>query len=201
MGRIGMATRAELVGALTARYTASDRRKRGRILDEFVAVSGLHRKHPMRLLRAGQANQRSGPRRAQRLYSEAVREALIVLREASDRVCGKRLRALVPILFEAMERHGHLELMAEVRAGLQTMSAATIDRALRQARELGAVRQASSRAAFGGGPPQRASADLRGLGQSAAGVHRSGPGGTQRTLSEGQLRADLDADGHCDGLE
>ena len=78
MGRIGMATRDELVGALTVRYTASDRRERGRILDEFVAVSGLHRKHAMRLLRAGQANQRSGPRRAQRLYSEAVREALIV---------------------------------------------------------------------------------------------------------------------------
>ena len=77
MGRIGMATRDELVGALTVRYTASDRRERGRILDEFVAVSGLHRKHAMRLLRAGQANQRSGPRRARRLYSEAVREALI----------------------------------------------------------------------------------------------------------------------------
>ena len=105
MGRIGMATRDELVGALTVRYTASNRRERVRILDEFVAVSGLHRKHAMRLLRASQANQRSGPRRAQRLYSEAVHEALIVLWEASDRVCGKRPpRALVPILVEAMER-------------------------------------------------------------------------------------------------
>jgi hypothetical protein len=54
MGRIGMATRDELVGALTARYIASNRGERGRILDEFVAVSGLHRKHAMRLLRTGQ---------------------------------------------------------------------------------------------------------------------------------------------------
>ena len=132
MGRISMATRDELVGALAARYAASNRKERGRILDEFVAVSGLHRKHAMRLLRAGQADQRSGPRPARRLYNEAVREALIVLWEASDRVCGKRLRALVPILVEAMERHGHLQLAPEVRAGLQTMSAATIDRALRR---------------------------------------------------------------------
>jgi hypothetical protein len=66
-----------------------------------------------------------------------VREALIVLWEASDRVCGKRLRALVPVLIEAMERHGHLQLTAEVRSGLQTMSAAAIDRALCQAREPG----------------------------------------------------------------
>ena len=33
-----------------------------------------------------------------------------------------------------MERHGHLQLVAEVRSGLLMMSAATIDRALREAR-------------------------------------------------------------------
>ena len=54
--------------------------------------------------------------------------------EASDRICGKRLRQLVPILVESMERHGHLQLAPEVRSGLLTMSAATIDRALREAR-------------------------------------------------------------------
>ena len=56
MGRISMATRDELVGALVTRYAASDRKERGRILDEFVAVSGLHRKHAMRLLRAGRTS-------------------------------------------------------------------------------------------------------------------------------------------------
>jgi hypothetical protein len=34
---------------------------------------------------------------------------LIVVWEASDRICGKRLRPLVPILLEAMERHGHIQ--------------------------------------------------------------------------------------------
>ena len=60
---------------------------------------------------------------------------LIVIWEASDRVCGKRLRPLVPILVEAMERHGHLRLDTDVRDGLLSMSAATIDRALRSIRE------------------------------------------------------------------
>jgi hypothetical protein len=63
-----------------------------------------------------------------------VREALIVVWEASDRICGKRLRPLLPILVEAMERHGHLQLVPEVRARLLAMSAATIDRALRDIR-------------------------------------------------------------------
>jgi hypothetical protein len=135
MGRISMATRDELVVALTARYAASNRAGRGRILDEFVAVSGLHRKHAMRLLRAGGPGRRSGPRPERRVYDAAVREALIVLWEASDRICGKRLRPLVPVLIEAMERHGHLQLVPEVRAHLLAMSAATIDRALRAVKE------------------------------------------------------------------
>ena len=57
-----------------------------------------------------------------------------MLWEASDRVCGKRLKALAPILVEAMERHGHLQLAPEVRTRLLTMSAATMDRALRLVR-------------------------------------------------------------------
>lgn len=68
------------------------------------------------------------------MYGEAIRDALVVLWEAADRICGKRLRPLVPILVESMERHGHLQLASEVRSGLLAMSAATIDRALKQAR-------------------------------------------------------------------
>jgi hypothetical protein len=51
------------------------------------------------------------------------------------------LRSLVPILVEAMERHGHLQLAPEVRTGLEAMSAATIDRALRKVREPGGGRK------------------------------------------------------------
>jgi hypothetical protein len=129
-----MATRDELVAAVIERYSKGTQAEKGRILDEFVAVTGFHRKHAMRVLRGGAANRRSAPRPERRLYDEAVREALIVLWEASDRVCGKRLKALAPILVEAMERHGHLQLAPEVRTHLLAMSAATMDRALRPVR-------------------------------------------------------------------
>ena len=70
-----------------------------------------------------------------RCYDDAVRDTLVILWEASDRICGKRLKALMPTLVEAMERHGHLRLGPEIRAGLLAMSAATIDRSLRKVRE------------------------------------------------------------------
>ena len=132
-----MAMRDELVVAVAGRYARASRLERGRILNEFVAVTGLHRKPAMRLLRGGQPSQRSGPRPGRRVYDDAVCEALIVVWEASDRICGKRLRPLVPTLVEAMERHGHVHLAPEVRTRLLAISAATMDRSLREARVQG----------------------------------------------------------------
>ena len=64
------------------------------------------------------------------IYSEAVRQALIVLWEAADRICGKRLKAILPGLIAAMEQHGHLALDPKVRQLLLAASPATIDRLL-----------------------------------------------------------------------
>lgn len=130
-----MTTRDELVAAIADRYRSSGRLEKGLILNEFVAVTKMHRKHAQRLLRAGKQGRRDRSRPHRRIYNDAVREALILIWEASDRICGKRLKCLIPGLIEAMERHGHLQLADEVRARLLSMSAATIDRALREVRE------------------------------------------------------------------
>ena len=82
MRRISMATRDELVAAVSDRYGQASRAERGRILDEFTAVTGLHRKHAVRLLRVGVSSRSSAPRPGRRVYDMAVREALIVVWEA-----------------------------------------------------------------------------------------------------------------------
>ncbi len=135
MRQVSMATRDELISAVAARYRGSGRGEKIRILDEFAAVTGYHRKHAVRLLRAGPSKRGPTSRPERRLYDEAVREALVVLWEASDRICGKRLKALIPTLVAAMERHGHLALAPQVRAALMAVSAATIDRVLQVQRE------------------------------------------------------------------
>ena len=78
------------------------------------------------------------------LYDEAARGALIVLWEASDRVCGKRLKALLPILLPALERNGHLKLDHAIRSKILAMSAATIDRLLRAPRSVTRSKKRSS---------------------------------------------------------
>lgn len=128
-----MTTRKELIEGVGARYRSAAIGERTKILDEFVAITGYHRKHAIRVLGAEPGPERSRPAR-NRLYDEAVRQALIVLWEAGDRVCGKRLKALIPVLIGAMERHGHLDVDTEIKAKLLQVSAATIDRALGDAR-------------------------------------------------------------------
>lgn len=122
--------RQQLVGAIGKRYQGGTRVEKARILDEFVAVTGYHRKHAIRLLGSTASSARPVRRARHRLYDEAVGQALVVLWEASDRICGKRLKPLLPVLVAALERHGHLCLEENVRAKLLAASAATIDRLL-----------------------------------------------------------------------
>ena len=72
--------------------------------------------------------------KGRRIYDEAVREAVIVIWEAADRIWGKRLKAALPNLVESMERHGHLYLDPQVRRQLLAASASTLDRLLKSIR-------------------------------------------------------------------
>jgi len=133
--RITMATRDEVLQALSVRYVNASRGEKGRILDEFTAVSGHHRKHAVRLLNRWRSRSEDAPRRGRRVYKQAVREALLAVWEAADRICGKRLRAVLPTFVDSLEHHGHLGLDDELRAQLLAMSASTMDRLLAPARE------------------------------------------------------------------
>jgi hypothetical protein len=130
--KITRSARTELIGALHDRYKSAKRPEKIQILNEFSALSGYHRKYAIRVLNG--IDEPREPTRLPvrpRLYDEAARQALIVLWEASDRVCGKRLKPLLSILLPAMERHGHLHLEGTIRSKVLAMSAATIDRLLR----------------------------------------------------------------------
>src|SRR4051812_49474788 len=151
--RLSMATRAELLEVVRERYGKARLTERRLILDEFVAVSGYHRKHAIRLLRQPGGGPAPDRRGRSPVYDAAVRAALVVVWEASDRICGKRLKAALPVLVPAMERHGHLALDAAVRDRLLAMSASTIDRLLRDVR---------ARAGAGRPPPGAARARPRG---------------------------------------
>jgi len=97
-------TRRELIDAVAARYRAAGRDQKKEILDEFVKVTGFHRKHAIRVLKKSPKPETAEPRQRARIYDEAVREALTIVWEAADRICGKRLHQVIARLVDAMER-------------------------------------------------------------------------------------------------
>jgi hypothetical protein len=133
--QLSVATRRELIEAVAVRYRAAGRNGKKEILDEFVKVTGFHRKHAIRALKQSLKQEKREPRERGRIYDEAVRQALTIVWEAADRICGKRLRQVIAGLIDAMERHGHLRLDAPVRESLLSMSAATMDRLLKTVRD------------------------------------------------------------------
>jgi hypothetical protein len=126
-------SRTELARSLRRRYLSATIKQKQTILKEFIAATGYHPKSAVRVLNAPDEPRAAKARHRRPLYDEGARTALIALWEASDRVCGKRLRALLPVLLPALERHGHLRLNEAIRRNMLAMSAATIDRLLRPA--------------------------------------------------------------------
>ena len=132
--RLDREARRELADAVRSRYQSASSVNKRRILDEFITTTGYHEKSAIRVLNAPSIHKQTPKRSRAPLYDEAVRAALIVLWEASDRVCGKRLQPLLRILLPALERNGHLRLQDPIRDKLLAMSAATVDRLLRMPR-------------------------------------------------------------------
>jgi hypothetical protein len=132
-GRISMGARREVVSAVAGRYRPAKRAEKGRILDELCATTGWHRKHAVRALRQRETvmpGEVEASRERRRRYGATIKDALTALWEASDRVCGKRLKVMIPTLLPALERNGRLTLDGSDRARVLAISAATIDRLL-----------------------------------------------------------------------
>ena len=125
----------ELLLQVSGRYQAASHQRKSVILDEFIAATGYARKYAIRLL----AQPAPPPvaaitRPRSRRYGVEVQAALRVAWAAANGICGKRLVPFLPELVANLERHGHLQLTAETRADLLSLSPATADRLLRPAR-------------------------------------------------------------------
>ena len=129
----------ELVAQVAPRYREGSRAEKSVILDEFVAATGYARKYAIRVLTGPIRPPAPIARPRAPRYDAAVREALAIAWEATNRLCGKRLVPFLPELVPSLERHGHLVLTEEVRARLLRLSLrlspATADRLLRPVRQ------------------------------------------------------------------
>jgi len=130
----------EYTEAVRECYLRACKRGKGKILDEFINVTGYRRKSAIRLLhrrRQGVTRRRRGrPKK----YGSYIVEALKVAWEDTYRICSLRLQPFLPEVVRVLRQHGENVVTAEVKAQLCQMSSSTIDRLLRPYRRLGGRR-------------------------------------------------------------
>ena len=117
------------------RYQGATRAEKHRLLDEVVAVTGIHRKAAIRLLRrAPRPRATPGPGGRPRAYGPAVAAAAEVLWQASGRIGAHRLHPFVPELLDRLLRCGELTLAPTVDKLVRQASRPTLARLLGPAR-------------------------------------------------------------------
>lgn len=125
---------SELVESLRTQYLLADRLKKGELLDLLVESTGRNRKYAIQLLHAEPKIQGNKARTVR--YDETFKAALIVIWEASNKLCSKRLVPYIPEFVRILERCGHLNLNESTRHLLFQVSPATVDRLLKPVRKV-----------------------------------------------------------------
>jgi hypothetical protein len=131
---MGKHERHAYLEAIRVRYRKADRAGKAKILDEFCAVCGYHRKYGIRLL-----NRKPGrptPHRVGRkpkYDSPGLLKALRRIWLVSDQLCSKRLKAALPLWLPHYEAEFG-ELVDADRQALLTISASSLDRLLKPLR-------------------------------------------------------------------
>ena len=114
---------------------APSRAEKHRLLDEVVAVTGIHRKAAIRMLRrAPRLRPTPGPGGRPREYGPEVAAAATVLWEAAGRIGAHRLHPFVPELLARLVQCDELTVPPAVEKQLRRASAPTLKRLLAPAR-------------------------------------------------------------------
>jgi len=123
--------RRKYLRTMKKRYVESDRKERGRLLDEMEAVTGMHRKSLTRLMNGSLERK---PRRKQRghTYGPEVDDALRVISESLDYICADRLTPNLVWMATHLAAHGEIDVSHPLLEQLERISISTVKRRLRR---------------------------------------------------------------------
>jgi hypothetical protein len=136
-----MSEKEAVTESMRKEYRRATKKERGVMLDTLVRVTGYNRSYAARKLRSAKTKQTRVQNRTARnrgrkkTYGDELLKPLLTLWYCMDFACGKRLRAGMRDVIDALSRHGAFACSKEAEGHLLSMSASTIDRLLRAERK------------------------------------------------------------------
>lgn len=141
-GKIDMAARRQVTNKLRAQYRNATKADKGAILDRVVETTGMGRSTARRMLTGPQlpdpAGQVDGRTLRPRRFRDDARTLLVHVWALMGMPCGKYLVVMLDVWLPLLDAGGDLNqpfATEQARAELRAMSAATVDRYLRPARD------------------------------------------------------------------
>ena len=126
--------RHAVVRELAKKYKGANKKEKTVLIDELIDVAGYNRCYARYLLRNYTPPPKHKSRKSRKIYGKEIEKELKKIWYIFDNICGKRLAPYMEEAVRALERHGELEIGAEIKCQLLTVSAATIDRILKKER-------------------------------------------------------------------
>jgi hypothetical protein len=132
--RMTIDERRKYLRKMQERYLKADCPGRGHLLDEMEAVTGLHRKSLIRLMKGNLTRKPRGWQRG-RVYGPEVDDALRVIAESTDYICAERVTPNLPWLAQHLAAHGELTISSRLLEQLDRISVSSVERILTRIRQ------------------------------------------------------------------
>lgn len=131
---MSLKSKCELLEVVRPRYRKANKAEKQKMLDEFTAATGYHRKHAIRVLKnrvQAQNHLKRKTKTYKTVYQGEVVRALEQIWEIYGRICSKRLQPFLPEAIRVLERCQEIELSTDTKERLLKISSASMDRCLR----------------------------------------------------------------------
>lgn len=117
------------------RYQLADRRTKGDLLAEMVAVTGMHIKSLTRLMNGPPPCRHPRQQQRKRTYGAQVEQLVRLVDEALDHPCRERLQPMLPYLVDHLCALGLAHCDPQTHQQLETISVSTVGRILKRIRQ------------------------------------------------------------------
>lgn len=113
------------------RYHFASKADKTMLLDEMEAVTGMHRKSIIRLMK-GRRGRKKRERERGKAYGSEVEDALRVIARSLDYPCAERLQPNLVFMAQQLCAHGELVVTSKILEALGRISVSTVKRMLRR---------------------------------------------------------------------
>jgi hypothetical protein len=130
--KLSLKAKQEFLEITKMKYQNAAWEEKSKILDAFLINTNYRRKYAIYLLnKPSIINKIQTKKKRLVWYDSYVKEALIIIWHAANKICSKRLVPFLSDFINKLENYGHINLSTEIKNKLLSISPATVDRILK----------------------------------------------------------------------